>query len=49
MDGAREGMQTLNQALRNMVEQRVVAYDDAVAKSPNDKELAQLLGKSVPA
>lgn len=49
LSGAREGMQTLNQALRSMVEQRVVTYDDAVAKTPNDKELAQLLGRPIPA
>ena len=43
--GSREGMQTLNQALRALVEQRLVTYDDAAGHSPNEKELAQLLGR----
>ncbi len=46
MSGAREGMQTLNQALRALVEQKKVTYEDAAAKSPNEKELAQLLGQA---
>jgi twitching motility protein PilT len=49
MSGSKEGMQTLNQALRTLVEHRKITYEDAVAKASSEKELAQLLGRSVPA
>jgi twitching motility protein PilT len=45
MSGGREGMQTLNQALRALVEQKKVTYEDAVAKASSEKEFAQLLGR----
>ncbi|MDR7400824.1 MAG: type IV pilus twitching motility protein PilT [Armatimonadota bacterium] len=45
MSGARDGMQTLNQALRALVEQKKVSYEDAVSASPHEKDLAQLLGR----
>ncbi len=46
MSGGREGMQTLNQALRRLVEQRKITYEDAVAKATSEKEFAELLGRS---
>jgi twitching motility protein PilT len=49
MSGSKEGMQTLNQALRALVEHKKITYEDAVAKASSEKELAQLLGRSVPA
>ncbi len=48
MSGAREGMQTLNQALRVLVEQKKITYEDAVSKATSERELAQLLGRQVP-
>jgi len=47
--GGREGMQTLNQALRQLVDRRLITYEDAVSRSSHERELAQLLGRSVPA
>jgi twitching motility protein PilT len=49
LSGSREGMQTMNQALRDLVERRVITDEDAAAHSPNERELAQLLGRPVPA
>lgn len=45
MSGGRDGMQTLNQALRTLVEQKKVTYEDAVGKASSEKEFAQLLGR----
>jgi len=45
MSGGREGMQTLNQALRDLVEQKKVTYEDAATKATSDKEFSQLLGR----
>jgi len=47
MSGAREGMQTLDQALRDLVEQGKVTYEDAVARAGNPQELAQLLRRQL--
>jgi twitching motility protein PilT len=43
--GAKEGMQTLNQALRHLVKERVVTYEEALAHTSNPQELAQLMGR----
>lgn len=43
--GARDGMQTLNQALRHLVKERLVAFEVAMAHSSNPQELAQLCGR----
>ena len=45
MSGGKEGMQTLNQALRDLVQQRKVTFEDAASRSTNERELAQLLGR----
>jgi len=45
MSGGREGMQTLNQALRALVEQKKITYEDAAARATSEKEFAQLLGR----
>ncbi|MDR7427292.1 MAG: type IV pilus twitching motility protein PilT [Armatimonadota bacterium] len=47
--GAREGMQTLNQALRRLVEEGLVSYEEAAARATNPQELDQLLGRGRPA
>jgi len=49
LSGSRDGMQTLNQSLRALVDQRIITYDDAAAHTPNERELAQLLGRPVSA
>jgi len=43
--GARDGMQTLNQALRRLVEEGLVTYEEAAARATNPQELDQLLGR----
>ncbi len=49
MSGGKEGMQTLNQALRTLVELKKITYEDAVKKATSERELAQLMGRPVPA
>lgn len=44
--GAREGMQTLNQALRDLVERGLVSYDEAAARATSLAELDQLIGRT---
>ncbi len=46
MSGVQFGMQSLDMALRNLVQQGVVSYEDALAKSSNKDELNRLLGNS---
>ncbi len=48
MSGSKEGMQSLNQALRTLVEQKKITYEDAVSKATSERELAQLLGRQIP-
>jgi len=48
MSGSKEGMQTLNQALRTLVETKRITYEDAVKKATSERELAQLMGRQVP-
>jgi twitching motility protein PilT len=48
MSGSKEGMQSLNQALRTLVEQKKITYEDAVSKASSERELAQLLGRQIP-
>jgi twitching motility protein PilT len=43
--GAKDGMQTLNQALRVLVREHTVAYEEALAHTSHPQELAQLLGR----
>lgn len=43
--GSKDGMQTLNQALRQLVKQHLVSYEVALAQSSNPQELAQLCGR----
>jgi twitching motility protein PilT len=44
--GIKEGMQTLNQALRDLVKTEMIAFEVAMAHSSNPAELAQLLGRA---
>ncbi len=44
--GAREGMQSLNQALRKLVEDGLVSYEEAVARATSAEEFDQLLGRT---
>ncbi len=48
LSGAKEGMQTLDQALRVLVDQGKIDYEDALAHSSNPKELALLLKRERP-
>ena len=43
--GSREGMQTLNQGLRELVKNQMVSFETALAHSSNPQELAQLCGR----
>jgi twitching motility protein PilT len=43
--GAREGMQSLNQALRRLVEEGLVSYEEAAARATSLEEFDQLLGR----
>lgn len=43
LSGAKEGMQSFDQALRALVEAGMVNYDDAVAASSNPRELAVMM------
>ncbi|MDQ7858761.1 MAG: type IV pilus twitching motility protein PilT [Armatimonadota bacterium] len=42
---AKEGMQSLNQALRQLVRERRVSFEDALAHTSNPAELAQFCGR----
>ncbi len=44
--GAREGMQSLNQALRKLVEDGLVSYEEAAARATSAEEFDQLLGRT---
>ncbi|MBI3976330.1 MAG: type IV pilus twitching motility protein PilT [Armatimonadetes bacterium] len=46
--GSRDGMQTLNQALRRLVEDGLVIYEEAAARATNLEEFDQLLGRARP-
>ncbi|MBI2247823.1 MAG: type IV pilus twitching motility protein PilT [Armatimonadetes bacterium] len=45
MSGGKEGMQTLDQALRTLVEQKKVTYEEAAAKASSAKDFAALMGR----
>jgi twitching motility protein PilT len=48
--GQKHGMQTMNQSLYQAVENRWISFDTAVGRSPDQQELAQMLGEEpVPA
>lgn len=47
--GARDGMQTLDQALRRLVERGLVTYEEAAARAANLGEFEQLMGRRVAA
>ena len=42
--GAEYGMQTLNQALRDLYQKGLITLEDAFARSNNPKELRELIG-----
>jgi len=44
--GSRDGMQSLNQALRRLVEEGMVSYEEAVARASSLEEFNQLLGRA---
>ncbi len=48
MSGSKDGMQSLNQVLRTLVEQKKITYEDAVSKATSEREIAQLLGRQIP-
>lgn len=41
--GASDGMQTMDQALRDLVQQTLVTYDVAIQRAQNPQELDKLL------
>ncbi|HEY3247758.1 MAG TPA: type IV pilus twitching motility protein PilT [bacterium] len=43
--GAKDGMQTLNQSLRQLVESHKITYEDALARASSAQEFAMLLGR----
>jgi twitching motility protein PilT len=47
--GHKHGMQTMNQALVNLVNRREIAYDVAISRSPDARELAGMLGRTAAA
>lgn len=47
--GAKDGMQTLDQALRRLVERGLVTYEEAAAHAANLVEFEQLMGRRVAA
>lgn len=47
--GAKDGMQTLDQALRKLVERGLVTYEEAAARAANLVEFEQLMGRRVAA
>jgi twitching motility protein PilT len=44
--GSKHGMQTMNQALCNLVNRREVAVEDALRRSPEPKELEGMIGRT---
>ncbi len=44
--GSRDGMQSLNQALRRLVDDGLVTYEEAAARATNLEEFDQLLGRA---
>jgi twitching motility protein PilT len=44
--GQKHGMQTMNQALVNLVNRREISYDVAMSRSPDARELAGMLGRT---
>ncbi|MBZ0187238.1 MAG: hypothetical protein K8F91_13410, partial [Candidatus Obscuribacterales bacterium] len=47
--GARQGMQTLEQSLANLVKANVVSMEEAMAKTSRPEDLRQLIGREKPA
>ncbi len=47
--GAKDGMQTLNQALRNLIKTGLVTFETALAHTSNPQELASLCGQGLAA
>jgi len=45
--GAKDGMQTLNQALAKLVKKNIVAKEEAMMKSSNPKQLEKLIGSEM--
>lgn len=45
---ARSGMQTMNQSLSMLYQRRVISFDDAMARSPDQDELRQLMSGGSP-
>ena len=43
--GFKDGMQTLNQALRQLIKERVITFETALAHTSSPQELTQLLGR----
>jgi len=43
---SKSGMQTLNQSLYLLYQRRVISFDDAMARSPDEEELKQIMGGS---
>jgi len=43
--GGKDGMQSLNQSLRQLVESRRVTYEEAAARASSEREFAMLLGR----
>jgi twitching motility protein PilT len=48
MSGAQYGMQSLDMALRNLYQQGIITYEDAVAKSSSPDEFNRLIGGGSP-
>jgi twitching motility protein PilT len=44
--GHKHGMQTMNQALVNLVNRREIAYEVAMSRSPDPRELLGMLGRT---
>ena len=45
---AKSGMQTMNQSLATLSLRRIISFDDAMARSPDQEELKQLITGNVP-
>jgi len=43
--GFKDGMQTLNQALRQLIRDRSITFETALAHTSSPQELAQLMGR----
>ena len=41
--GAKDGMQTLDQALADLVRRRIIKEEEAISKSSNPEQLSKLL------